>query len=120
MAGALACPACPAGQLARQRDPLCRACAQAAQEVVSWPLWVFDSPLLRQTLADLNLPAVPAIVQAACGLTQGDLAGVAGWRVWTRISWCTDVSLCTDAMRSLPWPSSLIIARVIGAECSRR
>jgi DNA-binding XRE family transcriptional regulator len=77
--GALACPACPSGQLARQRDPLCLACARAAQEVVSWPLWVFDSPLLRQALADLNLPAVPAIVRAACGLTQGDLAGVAGW-----------------------------------------
>jgi DNA-binding XRE family transcriptional regulator len=77
--GVLACPACPAGQLARQRDPLCLACTQAAQEVVSWPLWVFDSPLLRQALADLNLPAVPAIVRAACGLTQGDLAGVAGW-----------------------------------------
>jgi DNA-binding XRE family transcriptional regulator len=77
--GVLACPACPAGQLARQRDPLCLACAQAAQEVASRPLWVFDSPLLRQALADLNLPAVPAIVRAACGLTQGDLAGVAGW-----------------------------------------
>jgi hypothetical protein len=40
---------------------------------VSWPLWLFDSPLLRRALAQLNVPAVPAIVRAACGLSQRDL-----------------------------------------------
>jgi transcriptional regulator with XRE-family HTH domain len=46
---------------------------------VPWPLWLFDSPLLRRALAQLNVPAVPAIVRAACGLSQRDLAGVVGW-----------------------------------------
>ena len=44
-----------------------------------WPLWLFDSPLLRRALAQLNVPAVPAIVRAACGLSQRDLAGIVGW-----------------------------------------
>jgi transcriptional regulator with XRE-family HTH domain len=43
------------------------------------PLWLFDSPLLRQALARVNLSAVPAIVRAACGLSQRDLAGIVGW-----------------------------------------
>jgi DNA-binding XRE family transcriptional regulator len=43
------------------------------------PVWLFDSPLLRRALADMNLPAVPAIVRAACGLSQRDLAVVVGW-----------------------------------------
>jgi transcriptional regulator with XRE-family HTH domain len=58
---------------------LCPACTQAAQKTVSWPLWLFDSPLLRRALAQLNVPAVPAIVRAACGLSQRDLAGIVGW-----------------------------------------
>ena len=79
MPGVLACPACRTRQLARQRDPLCQDCTHAAQEVVSRPLWLFDSPLLRQVLAQLNLSAVSAVVRAACGLSQRDLAGVVGW-----------------------------------------
>lgn len=43
------------------------------------PSWLFDSPLLRQALARLNLSAVPAIVRAACGLSQRDLAEIVGW-----------------------------------------
>lgn len=43
------------------------------------PLWVFDSPLLRRALAEMNLAAVPVIVRAACGLAQKDFAAVAGW-----------------------------------------
>jgi transcriptional regulator with XRE-family HTH domain len=43
------------------------------------PAWLFDSQLLRQALAQVNLPAVPAIVRAACGLPQRDLAAMAGW-----------------------------------------
>ena len=43
------------------------------------PLWLFDSPLLRQALAQMNMPGVPAIVRAACGLSQRDLAAIVGW-----------------------------------------
>jgi len=43
------------------------------------PLWVFDSLLLREALAQVNLAAVPAIVRAACGLSQRDLATIVGW-----------------------------------------
>ena len=47
--------------------------------MASRPLWVFDSLLLREALAQVNLPAVPAIVRAACGLSQRDLAAIVGW-----------------------------------------
>lgn len=43
------------------------------------PLWVFDSLLLREALAQVNLAAVPAIVRAACDLSQRDLATIVGW-----------------------------------------
>lgn len=43
------------------------------------PLWLFDSPLLRCALAEVNLPAMAAIVRAACGLSQRDLALMVGW-----------------------------------------
>jgi DNA-binding XRE family transcriptional regulator len=45
----------------------------------SHPLWLFDSLLLRQALAHVNLPAVSAIVRAASGLSQRDLAAIVGW-----------------------------------------
>ena len=47
--------------------------------MTSRPLWLFDSPLLRMALAQVNLPAIPAIVRAACGLSQRDLAAMVGW-----------------------------------------
>ena len=75
-----ACPACRTGVLARRGgDPLCPTCMKAAREMPPRPSWLFDSPLLRQALAQVNLPAVPAIVRAACGLSQRDLAAMAGW-----------------------------------------
>lgn len=43
------------------------------------PLWLFDSLVLRGALAEVNLSAVPAIVRAACGLSQRDLAAIVGW-----------------------------------------
>jgi transcriptional regulator with XRE-family HTH domain len=52
---------------------------KAAREMPSRPSWLFDSPLLRQALADVNLSAVPAIVRAACGVSQRDIAAMAGW-----------------------------------------
>ena len=75
----LTCPACRTGVLARRGDPLCPDCLKASREMPSRPLWLFDSPLLRQALAQVNLPAVPAIVRAACGLSQRDLAAIVGW-----------------------------------------
>ena len=75
----LACPACRTGLLARRGDPLCLTCIKASREMSSRPLWLFDSPLLRQALAQVDLPAVPAIVRAACGLSQRDLAAIVGW-----------------------------------------
>ena len=58
---------------------MCLTCMKASHEMPSRPLWLFDSPLLRQALAQVDLPAVPAIVRAACGLSQRDLAAIVGW-----------------------------------------
>jgi transcriptional regulator with XRE-family HTH domain len=75
-----ACPACRTGVLTRRGgDPLCPTCMKAAREMPPQPTWLFDSPLLRQALARVNLPAVPAIVRAACGVPQRDMAAMAGW-----------------------------------------
>jgi transcriptional regulator with XRE-family HTH domain len=52
---------------------------KAAREMPPQPSWLFDSPLLRQVLAEVNLSAVPAIVRAACGVSQRDIATMAGW-----------------------------------------
>ena len=52
---------------------------KAARELPPRPMWLFDSPLLRQALAEVNLPAVPAIVRAACGVSQRDIAAMVGW-----------------------------------------
>src|SRR5579863_2851214 len=62
---ALACPACRTGMLTRRGDPLCPTCIKAAREMPWQPLWLFDSQLLRQALAQMNLSAVSAIVRAA-------------------------------------------------------
>ena len=75
-----ACPACRTGLLARRGgDPLCPTCMKAAREMPPQPSWLFDSPLLRQALAQVNLSAVPAIVRAACGVPQRDIAVMVGW-----------------------------------------
>jgi hypothetical protein len=75
----LICPACRTGVSARRSDPLCPDCLKASREMPSRPQWLFDSPLLREALAHVNLSAVPAIVRAACGLSQRDLAAMVGW-----------------------------------------
>jgi len=74
-----ACPACRTGVLGRRGDPLCPTCVKAAREMPPQPSWLFDSPLLRQALAEVNLSAVPGIVRAACGVPQKDLAAMVGW-----------------------------------------
>src|ERR1700730_16773271 len=73
------CPACREARLPGRASPLCTACTHAARQTVPRPLWLFDSPLLRRALAQVNLPAVPAIIRAASGLSQSDLAAIAGW-----------------------------------------
>jgi transcriptional regulator with XRE-family HTH domain len=73
------CPACRSGQLKVRGEPLCAACARAALEVAADPAWVLDSPLLRRVLAQVNVPAVVAVIRSGCGLSQEDMAGVAGW-----------------------------------------
>jgi hypothetical protein len=73
------CPACREARLPGQGSPLCAACTDAARHTVPRPLWLFDSALLRTALAQVNLPAVPAIIRAASGLSQSDLAVIAGW-----------------------------------------
>jgi transcriptional regulator with XRE-family HTH domain len=75
----MTCPACRSGQVKRRGEPLCPACEQAALEVPRRPVWVLDSPLLRRVLAEVNVPAVVAVIRAACGLSQRDMAEVAGW-----------------------------------------
>jgi transcriptional regulator with XRE-family HTH domain len=75
----LACPACRRGLVKRRGDALCPSCTRAAGEVAPSPSWVLDSPLLRQALAEANVPAVVAIVRTACGLSQQDMAAVVGW-----------------------------------------
>lgn len=79
MQAVVACPACRSGLVARRGDALCPSCVKAARELAAAPLWLLDSPLLRQALAEVNLSAVPAIVRAACGLSQRDMAAVVGW-----------------------------------------
>lgn len=78
MAEPLTCPACRTG-LVQRGEPLCPPCAKAAGEVAPCPAWALDSPLLRRALADANVPAVLAITRAACGLSQQDMADLAGW-----------------------------------------
>lgn len=78
MAEPLTCPACRADRVQRG-EPLCPHCAAAATEVAPCPAWALDSPLLRRALASANVPAVLAIVRAACGLSQRDMADLAGW-----------------------------------------
>src|SRR5487761_1290465 len=74
-----ACSSCRPGVIARRGDPLCPTCMKASREMTSRPVWLFDSPLLRQALAQVNLSALPAIVRAACGLSQRDIAAIVGW-----------------------------------------
>jgi transcriptional regulator with XRE-family HTH domain len=73
------CPACRMASPSRPGDPLCPACTQAARETVPNPLWPFDSPLMRRVLAEVNAPAVVAVFRAATGLSQSDVAAMAGW-----------------------------------------
>ena len=79
MPAVLTCPACRAGVFARRGDPLCPDCLKASREMPSRPLWLFDSPLLREALAEVNLPAVAGDRAGGVRLSQRDLAAIVGW-----------------------------------------
>jgi hypothetical protein len=52
----------------------------AARDIVPGMFtWPFDSPLMRRTLADHNLGAVPAVFRASSGLSLYDVAALVGW-----------------------------------------
>ncbi|WP_405147762.1 helix-turn-helix domain-containing protein [Sphaerisporangium sp. NBC_01403] len=75
------CPGCRKAVLSRySRDPVCAPCLRAtrgARPVA--PAWLWDCSSLRQALASADLAAFVAIVRAAMGLSQLELAGLAGW-----------------------------------------
>ncbi|MBV9450188.1 MAG: helix-turn-helix transcriptional regulator [Streptosporangiaceae bacterium] len=79
MPAARTCPACRTASPSRPGDPLCPACTRAARQAVPCPLWPFDSLLMRRVLAEVNAPAVVAVFRAATGLSQTDVAAMAGW-----------------------------------------
>ncbi|MFG1879274.1 helix-turn-helix domain-containing protein [Sphaerisporangium sp. NPDC049003] len=62
------------------RDPVCAPCLRAtrgARPVT--PAWLWDCLPMREALASADLAAFVAIVRAAMGLSQLDLAGLTGW-----------------------------------------
>jgi transcriptional regulator with XRE-family HTH domain len=85
MAEARLCPACRSTRLSRyNRDPLCAPCVRASRSVP--PLagqgglaWLWDSPPMREALAQVDLAAVMAVFRAASGLSQHQLADIIGW-----------------------------------------
>jgi transcriptional regulator with XRE-family HTH domain len=80
------CPACRKTLLSRyNRQPLCGPCTRAAktappgQDGYTAAAWMWDSQLLRDALAQLDLPAVVAIFRASAGLSQQQLGDITGW-----------------------------------------
>jgi len=82
------CAGCRVTRLSRYNpDVLCGACTRAARVsadgstagTASWlPGWMWDSPLLREALARMDLGAVMAVIRVAAGLTQLQLAQIVG------------------------------------------
>ena len=75
-----ACRVCSA-RLSRYNDnPLCAACTAAARGAgPGIPAWLWDSPLLRQALADADMGRWLAVLRAAAGLSQLELGTMLGW-----------------------------------------
>lgn len=76
------CPACRVSRLSRYNpDPLCAACVSAVRTAgLAAPAWLWDSAPMRQALARTDVGAVVAILRAATGLSQLELANlVEGW-----------------------------------------
>lgn len=91
------CSACWVTVLSRYNpDMLCGPCVRTARSLPGAavsadsdshqiPVWVWDSPMLRDALARLDLGAVLAIFRAAAGLSQqelGDLLGCSQSNIW--------------------------------------
>jgi DNA-binding XRE family transcriptional regulator len=75
------CPGCRRTLLSRySRDPLCAPCMRACRgRCPATPTWLWDSVPMREALASGNMPAFVAIVRAAMGLSQLELASLVGW-----------------------------------------
>ncbi len=85
MAQARLCPACSKTRLSRyNHDPLCAPCMRASQVPPQFTepatlAWLWDSLLMREALARVDLSAVVAVFRAAAGLSQHELADISGW-----------------------------------------
>lgn len=75
------CAACRSTVLSRYNaGSLCGTCERAARETAGIvPTHVWDSELLRDALARMDLPAVVAILRSAVGLSQLELGNLLGW-----------------------------------------
>jgi transcriptional regulator with XRE-family HTH domain len=76
------CASCQSTPLSRySSDLLCAACRYAFRGGgTPVPAWLWDSPPMRRALADLDIGAAVALLRAATGLSQLDLANlVEGW-----------------------------------------
>ncbi len=74
------CVACRTERVSgRCGEALCPGCMSGAREMVPWPLWLFDSLLMRRVTAERNIAAMVAVFRAASGLSQQDVGGLTGW-----------------------------------------
>jgi DNA-binding XRE family transcriptional regulator len=82
--------ACRRTRLSHYNDQqICASCTRVAREHAdssppgepqpSAPLWLWDSPPMRRVLARADLGAAVVIYQTAAGLSQQQLADLAGW-----------------------------------------
>lgn len=75
------CAVCRSTVLSRYNaGSLCGTCERGARETAGIvPTHVWDSELLRDALARMDLPAVVAILRSAVGLSQLELGNLLGW-----------------------------------------
>ncbi len=82
------CVACRTERVSgRCGEALCPGCAAAAREMVPWPLWLFDSLLMRRVTAERNIAAMVAVFRAASRLSQQDVGVLTGWGAQPTVSW---------------------------------
>ncbi|GII65851.1 hypothetical protein Skr01_59360 [Sphaerisporangium krabiense] len=75
------CPVCRKTLLSRYSgDPVCAPCARSSRGALpAVPVWLWDSPEIREALASADLPAFLLRVRSAMGLSQLELASLVGW-----------------------------------------
>ncbi|RCG29620.1 XRE family transcriptional regulator [Sphaerisporangium album] len=75
------CPRCRKTLLSRySRDPACAPCARASRGArPAAPAWLWDSAPVREALASADMAAFLTSIRAAMGLSQLELASLAGW-----------------------------------------